>query len=87
MERQRKAVARALDLLEADAAALDGEATIGTLAVLAALGYLDFRFGHEDWRDGRPKARRLGSTRHRTATACAAPHRRRSIRNKANVLL
>lgn len=54
MERQRKAVARALDLLESDAAALDGEATIGTLAVLAALGYLDFRFGHEDWRDGRP---------------------------------
>ncbi|HYF89500.1 glutathione S-transferase C-terminal domain-containing protein [Azospirillum sp.] len=54
MERQRKAVARALDLLEADAAALAGEATIGTLAVLAALGYLDFRFGHENWREGRP---------------------------------
>jgi len=22
--------------------------------VLAALGYLDFRFGHEDWRPGHP---------------------------------
>ena len=54
MERQRKAVARSLDLLEAEAASLDGEATIGTLAVLVALGYLDFRFGHEDWREGRP---------------------------------
>ncbi len=54
MERQRKAVARSLDLLEAEAASLDGEATIGTLAALVALGYLDFRFGHEDWRVGRP---------------------------------
>lgn len=54
MERQRKAVARSLDLLEAEAASLDGEATIGSLAVLVALGYLDFRFGHEDWREGRP---------------------------------
>ncbi|WP_188052015.1 glutathione S-transferase N-terminal domain-containing protein [Azospirillum sp. Sh1] len=54
MERQRKAVARSLDLLEAEAASLDGEATIGTLAVLVALGYLDFRFGDEDWREGRP---------------------------------
>jgi len=54
MERQRKAVARSLDLLEAEAASLEGEATIGSLSVLVALGYLDFRFGHEDWRVGRP---------------------------------
>ncbi|SMH36068.1 glutathione S-transferase N-terminal domain-containing protein [Azospirillum agricola] len=55
VERQRKAVARALDLLEAEAAGLAVERpTVGTLAVLSALGYLDFRFGQEDWRDGRP---------------------------------
>lgn len=54
MERQRKAVARSLDLLEAEAASLEGEPTIGSLSVLVALGYLDFRFGHEDWREGRP---------------------------------
>nr|WP_295833682.1 glutathione S-transferase N-terminal domain-containing protein [uncultured Azospirillum sp.] len=54
MERQRKAVARSLDLLEAEAASLEGELTIGSLAVLVALGYLDFRFGNEDWREGRP---------------------------------
>ncbi|PWC39946.1 glutathione S-transferase [Azospirillum sp. TSO35-2] len=54
MERQRKAVARSLDLLETDAAKLEGGVSIGTLAVLAALSYLDFRFGHEDWREGRP---------------------------------
>nr|WP_222532972.1 glutathione S-transferase N-terminal domain-containing protein [Azospirillum sp. 412522] len=54
MERQRKAVARSLDLLEAETASLEGDLTIGSLSVLVALGYLDFRFGHEDWRQGRP---------------------------------
>lgn len=55
MERQRKAVARSLDLLEGEAASLEGGDTIGTIAVLVALGYLDLRFGHEDWREGRPR--------------------------------
>lgn len=54
-DRQGRAVARALDLLEAEADGLGGELTIGTLAVMVALGYLDFRFGHEPWREGRPK--------------------------------
>jgi len=57
MARQRAAVARTVDLLEADAAHLGDPAaapTIGTIAVLAALGYLDFRFGHEDWRENHP---------------------------------
>ena len=54
MERQRKAVARSVDALEADAAKLGERFTIGSVAVLAALGYLDFRFGHEDWRSGHP---------------------------------
>ncbi len=55
MERQRRAVARALDVLEAEAVAGLGDTlTIGTLSILSALGYLDFRFGHEDWREGRP---------------------------------
>lgn len=54
MERQRKAVARSLDLLEAEAATLPVTPTLGTLAVLSALAYLDFRFGHEPWRETRP---------------------------------
>ncbi|WP_158045149.1 glutathione S-transferase N-terminal domain-containing protein [Skermanella pratensis] len=54
MERQRRAVARSLDQLEKEADRLGTRADIGALAVLAALGYLDFRFGHEDWRQGRP---------------------------------
>lgn len=55
MERQRRAVARALDVLEGEAEGLGSELTIGTLSVLVALGYLDFRFGYENWREGRPK--------------------------------
>lgn len=53
--RQKAAVDRALALLEAEAAALAGSATIGTLAVGCALGYLDFRFANEPWRPGHPK--------------------------------
>jgi glutathione S-transferase len=54
MERQRAAVARSIDALEADTARLGERFTIGSVAVLAALGYLDFRFGHENWRTGHP---------------------------------
>ena len=54
IERQRMAMVRACDALEAEAGALPLEPTIGTLAILSTLGYLDFRFGHEDWRPGRP---------------------------------
>ncbi len=53
MERQKAAVGRALTLLEREPPhrALD----IGSIAVACALGYLDFRFGTEPWRDGHPK--------------------------------
>lgn len=52
--RQKAAIARALDLLEAEAATLEGPWTIGTLTLVAALGYLDFRLGADSWRNGRP---------------------------------
>ena len=55
MERQKNVVGRALDTLEKEADQLDGEMTIGAIAVLAALGYLDFRYGHKPWRENRPK--------------------------------
>ncbi|MGQ9370041.1 glutathione S-transferase N-terminal domain-containing protein [Azospirillum sp. ST 5-10] len=54
IERQRRAMQRACDALEAEAPRLGDAVTIGTLAVVAALGYLDFRWGQEDWRPGRP---------------------------------
>lgn len=52
---QKAKVTAALDALEADAAALEGPVTIGTVTVACALGYLDFRFAAEDWRKGRPR--------------------------------
>lgn len=45
-----------LDALEGEAAALAGTAfNIGHIAIGVALGYLDFRFGAEAWRSGRPR--------------------------------
>ncbi len=44
-----------LDLLEREAAALAGEPTIGHITVGCTLGWLDFRYGDDDWRKGRPK--------------------------------
>jgi len=48
-------VSRAVDRLEAEAAHLEGPLTIGQIAVGCTLGYLDFRFGDEDWRPAHPK--------------------------------
>jgi glutathione S-transferase len=54
-EGQMKKINGVLDQLEAEAKALKGKLTIGTLSVACALGYLDFRFGDLDWRGHRPK--------------------------------
>jgi glutathione S-transferase len=51
---QRAKWRQALDFLEADAQALAGEPTIGSISVAATLAWLDFRFGADDWRVGRP---------------------------------
>jgi glutathione S-transferase len=52
MARQKAAVARSLDELEADLPhrVID----IGTIAVACALGYLDFRYADEPWRESHP---------------------------------
>ena len=44
-----------LDSLQREAGALDGEPTIGGITVACALGWLDFRYGDDNWRSGRPK--------------------------------
>ena len=54
-ERQKAATGRTLDTLEREAAVLDGKLTIGVIAVGCLLGYLDFRFAGDNWRDGRPR--------------------------------
>ena len=53
--RQVAAVDRVFDALEREAASLDAGLTIGTIAVGCLLGYRDFRFGADGWRNGRPK--------------------------------
>jgi glutathione S-transferase len=50
-------VDQALDVLEKDAAQLDG-LDIGTIATACALGYLDFRYAERKWRDKRPQLAR-----------------------------
>lgn len=44
----------ALDALEAEAGRLGGTLAIDQIAIACALGYLDFRFAADRWRDGRP---------------------------------
>ncbi len=50
----RRKTTASLDLLEAEVFA-DGLPDIGHVAIAVALGYLDFRFDGEGWRDGRPR--------------------------------
>ena len=52
--RQKRAIDRALDVLEGEVAGWDDALTIAHVTAGCALGYLDFRFGAEDWRPGRP---------------------------------
>lgn len=53
-DRQKLAVNSTLDMLEPECASWNQDVTIGRITVGCALGYLDFRFDHEPWREGRP---------------------------------
>jgi glutathione S-transferase len=52
---QMTKVRRAADAMEREADALDATLDIGTIAVGCALGYLDFRYPDEGWRDARAR--------------------------------
>lgn len=52
---QKGKIARALDVLESEAPDLRDRIDIGTIAIGCALGYLDFRFADDNWRNGRPR--------------------------------
>jgi glutathione S-transferase len=54
-ERQLKRIDDALDGFETHWAGDLAEVTTGAIAAASALSYLDFRFAHRPWRDGRPK--------------------------------
>jgi glutathione S-transferase len=53
MARQKAVVERGLAALEASPPA--GLGDVGSVAVACALGYLDFRFAHEPWREANPR--------------------------------
>jgi glutathione S-transferase len=53
MERQRSKVLRGLDMLEREVPRFHRQITIGQITVGCCLGWLDFRFGAEEWRIGR----------------------------------
>ena len=48
-------IASALDYLEADVGSFGSQIDIGQISIAAALGYLDFRYADDKWRDSRPK--------------------------------
>jgi glutathione S-transferase len=52
---QKGKIGRALDALEGEAEGLGRALDIGTIAIGCALGYLDFRYAGEGWREGRPR--------------------------------
>jgi glutathione S-transferase len=56
LTRQKDKITAALDVLERQAAddSLGGAVNLGGIALGCALGYLDFRFPDDKWRDGRP---------------------------------
>ncbi|MFC4272029.1 glutathione S-transferase [Sneathiella chungangensis] len=53
--RLKLAMESSLDEMEKQAEGYGDTVNIGTIAVGCALGYHDFRFSHEQWRNGRPK--------------------------------
>lgn len=51
---QRNTILRGLQYLESKATAWGINITIGQIAIACALGYLDFRFAEENWRQAQP---------------------------------
>lgn len=52
---QTRRIVQSLDVLEREEKAFPANLDIGQIAAGCALGYLDFRFGHLQWRNGRPQ--------------------------------
>jgi len=70
--RQKAAVERGLDRLESDPP--QGLEDIGAISVACALGYLDFRYSSEPWRETRPQlAAWFASVSTHPALATTAP--------------
>jgi glutathione S-transferase len=54
-ERWERAIARTMAALEAERAQFERSVDLGALAVAAALGYMDLRYGEYGWRERHPE--------------------------------
>ena len=74
-ERQFDKIHSALQAIEAQAATLGQDLTIGTITLACALGYLDHRFPEFDWRTAHPQATRWFAAieKHESIRVTAAP--------------
>ncbi|HEX6111447.1 MAG TPA: glutathione S-transferase [Geminicoccaceae bacterium] len=71
---QKAKIGRALEALDGEAQRFGETVDIGTIAIACALGYLDFRYAADDWRNGRPRlAAWYGAFARRPAIAETAP--------------
>jgi len=68
---QMKKIDGVLGQLEAEAKSLKGKPTLGTISVVCALGYLDFRFPNHDWRAKHPKLAKWFTSASKTASVKA----------------
>lgn len=68
---QMKKINSVLGQLEAEAKALKGKPTLGSISVACALGYLDFRFAANDWRSKHPKLAKWFNTFSKTPSVKA----------------
>lgn len=59
---QASTIGRGLDALEHEAVEWGGETDLGRITAACALGYLDFRFGDEQWRTTRENLHRWYAT-------------------------
>jgi glutathione S-transferase len=68
---QMKKIDGVLDQLEGETKSLKGKLTLGSISVVCALGYLDFRFAANDWRGSRPKLAKWFATVSKTPSVKA----------------
>lgn len=75
VERQKAAMDRALDVLEGEAPDFGDGFDIGLVTVASALGYIDFRFVGDAWRNGRPRLTAwFAAVSQRPSVAATVPH-------------
>ncbi len=75
LARQEAAIGRGLDAAEVEVPQLGEDFNIGAVAMVCALGYLDFRWPEDDWRKARPRlAHWYAMKKNRPSVQATMPH-------------